>query len=269
LIADQGEIERAIELYQEALAIIPQSGGRDLRLGALAGLGLIASHSGEYGQARRYLEESLDLSHQIGDRRQIALNLSELGRIALAQGESIQARNHFQASLGKGLAIGAPPVILDSLANIGEWFRLEGDSALAVRLATLGLNHPASHARTKEWAGRLLERLEIEMPAESYTLACERGALDELEPLAQEVAERLAAMDGEVMPTSQTLLDPLSERELEILRLVAQGKSNRQIAAELILALGTVKSHLHHIFQKLDAANRTQAVARARELHLL
>jgi LuxR family maltose regulon positive regulatory protein len=107
------------------------------------------------------------------------------------------------------------------------------------------------------------------MPAESYTLACERGALDELEPLAQEVAERLAAMDGEVMPTSQTLLDPLSERELEILRLVAQGKSNRQIAAELILALGTVKSHLHHIFQKLDAANRTQAVARARELHLL
>jgi ATP/maltotriose-dependent transcriptional regulator MalT len=64
-------------------------------------------------------------------------------------------------------------------------------------------------------------------------------------------------------------LDPLSERELELLRLVAAGKSNREIAAELFLALGTVKSHLHNIFQKLDANSRTQAIVRARELDLL
>ncbi len=268
-MADQGEFERATELFQEVLDTIPQNGRREDRLQALAGLGRIAFHSGEYGQARRYLEESLDLSHQFGDRRYISDNHNGLGRIALAQGETALARRHFWAALREGLAIGAPPVILDSLANAGQWFSKEGDLALAVRLETVVLNHPAAHARTREPARRLLKRLEREMSSEGFSSACERGALDELEPLAKMIAERFAALDGEVMPTSQTLLDPLSERELEILRLVAQGKSNREIAAELTLALGTVKSHLHHIFQKLDATRRTQAVVRARDHGLL
>jgi LuxR family maltose regulon positive regulatory protein len=65
------------------------------------------------------------------------------------------------------------------------------------------------------------------------------------------------------------LVEPLTERELEVLRLVAGGRSNRQIAAELYLALGTVKTHVHAIAGKLGAANRVEAVARARELGLL
>lgn len=61
----------------------------------------------------------------------------------------------------------------------------------------------------------------------------------------------------------------LSEREREVLELVAAGMSNRQIARELILAVGTVKTHIHNISAKLNASNRTQAVAHARVLHLL
>jgi ATP/maltotriose-dependent transcriptional regulator MalT len=61
----------------------------------------------------------------------------------------------------------------------------------------------------------------------------------------------------------------LSEREIEVLRLIAAGRSNAQIARELYLALGTVKAHIHHIYAKLLVRNRTQAVARARELRLL
>ena len=68
---------------------------------------------------------------------------------------------------------------------------------------------------------------------------------------------------------AQPLLEPLSERELEILRLVAEGKSNQQIAAALIIATGTVKKHLNNIFGKLSVQSRTQCVARARELRLL
>ena len=63
--------------------------------------------------------------------------------------------------------------------------------------------------------------------------------------------------------------EPLSERELELLRLVARGYSNRQIAEALFITLGTVKKHLNNIFGKLQVANRTQAVARARELDYL
>jgi len=63
--------------------------------------------------------------------------------------------------------------------------------------------------------------------------------------------------------------EPLSGRELEVLRLLAAGKSNQQIADELVVTLATVKKHVGHILGKLAAANRTQAVARARVLGLL
>ncbi|MDX1412616.1 MAG: LuxR C-terminal-related transcriptional regulator [Candidatus Promineifilaceae bacterium] len=65
------------------------------------------------------------------------------------------------------------------------------------------------------------------------------------------------------------LVEPLSERELEILALVAAGRSNRQIASELYLAIGTVKKHLSNIYGKLQVSSRTEAVARARKLALL
>jgi LuxR family maltose regulon positive regulatory protein len=63
--------------------------------------------------------------------------------------------------------------------------------------------------------------------------------------------------------------EPLSERELEVLRLIGDGLSNHEIAAKLVIGLGTVKTHINNIFGKLDVKNRTQAVARARELNLL
>jgi DNA-binding CsgD family transcriptional regulator len=65
------------------------------------------------------------------------------------------------------------------------------------------------------------------------------------------------------------LAESLSGRELEVLRLLAAGKSNQQIADELVVTLATVKKHVGHILGKLAAANRTQAVARARVLGLL
>jgi LuxR family maltose regulon positive regulatory protein len=65
------------------------------------------------------------------------------------------------------------------------------------------------------------------------------------------------------------LVAPLSDRELEVLRLLAAGKPNQQIAEELVVALSTVKKHVTHILDKLGAANRTEATARARELGLL
>ena len=72
-------------------------------------------------------------------------------------------------------------------------------------------------------------------------------------------------------PTSrtQTLIEPLSERELEVLQLIAQGYSNREISERLFLALSTVKGHNQNIFGKLEVQRRTEAVARARELGIL
>jgi LuxR family maltose regulon positive regulatory protein len=70
-------------------------------------------------------------------------------------------------------------------------------------------------------------------------------------------------------PASQPLIEPLSDRELEILQLVAGGLSNREISERLYLALSTVKGHNRNIFDKLQVQRRTEAVARARKLGLL
>lgn len=74
-----------------------------------------------------------------------------------------------------------------------------------------------------------------------------------------------AAADAAPSP----LLDPLTEREQEILNLIARGQTNRQIADALFISVGTVKGHVNHIFGKLDVTNRTQALVQARELNLL
>jgi LuxR family maltose regulon positive regulatory protein len=64
------------------------------------------------------------------------------------------------------------------------------------------------------------------------------------------------------------MVEPLSERELEVLRLIAAGLANREIAEELYIAVGTVKRHINHIYGKLGVHSRTQALARARDLDL-
>ena len=68
---------------------------------------------------------------------------------------------------------------------------------------------------------------------------------------------------------AQPLPDPLSQRDLEVLRLLAGGASNQEIAGRLVLAPGTVKLHVSHILSKLGVKSRTQAILRARDLGLL
>jgi LuxR family maltose regulon positive regulatory protein len=70
-------------------------------------------------------------------------------------------------------------------------------------------------------------------------------------------------------PAKQDLIEPLSERELEVLHLLAQGLSNQEISTRLFLALDTVKGHNRKIFSKLQVQRRTEAIARARALGLL
>jgi LuxR family maltose regulon positive regulatory protein len=72
-----------------------------------------------------------------------------------------------------------------------------------------------------------------------------------------------------IRPSPEALADPLSDRELEVLRLIAANRSNLEIADTLIVSVNTVKTHINRLYVKLDAHNRLEAVERARDLHLL
>jgi len=98
-------------------------------------------------------------------------------------------------------------------------------------------------------------------------LVRDRSALDDT---ARAFALELIGTSGPEEAAAPSALDePLTSRQLEILRLMAAGLSNRDIAGHLYIAEGTVKAHVHQIFGKLMARSRTEAVANARELHLL
>lgn len=88
--------------------------------------------------------------------------------------------------------------------------------------------------------------------------------LSQFEPAPQALASEPAQATS-----TGNLIEPLSARELEVLQLMAQGKTNKEIARQLFVAPGTVKAHSASIYRKLDVANRTAAVARARQLDIL
>jgi LuxR family maltose regulon positive regulatory protein len=98
-----------------------------------------------------------------------------------------------------------------------------------------------------------------------------RPFLDEGAPMAALLAElRTPARGGREPGSRRTgLVEPLTERELEVLRLLAAGRSNADMAAELFVEQSTVKTHLIHLYRKLGVRSRTQTVARARALGLL
>ena len=87
--------------------------------------------------------------------------------------------------------------------------------------------------------------------------------------LAAFEAEKRQSEDKPHLPLAQPLTGPLSQRELEILRFIAQGLSNREIGERLFIALDTVKGHNRRIFDKLQVQSRTGAIARASALGLL
>ncbi len=82
-------------------------------------------------------------------------------------------------------------------------------------------------------------------------------------------AEKQKSEDKSYLPLAQSLIEPLSQRELEVLQLIAQGLSNREISERLFLALDTIKGHNRRIYDKLQVQSRTEAIAHARELGLL
>ena len=112
--------------------------------------------------------------------------------------------------------------------------------------------------------GYLLKDAPSEKLAEAIRVAA-RGETFLQPSVAAKVVAEFARLSRKTLAPLNPVIEPLSEREIEILRLIAQGASNREIAGTLFLAEGTVKNHVTNILGKLEARDRTQAALKARD----
>src|SRR5678816_2748791 len=116
--------------------------------------------------------------------------------------------------------------------------------------------------------GYLLKDAPSEKLAEAIRVAA-RGETFLQPSVAAKVVAEFARLSRKTFTTANPVIEPLSEREIEILRLIAQGASNREIAGTLFLAEGTVKNHVTSILGKLEARDRTQAALKAKDCGLI
>lgn len=274
-----GESEKAETTISNILAQIPHYQywlGTKVVLQAKASItiGLIADIRGEYERAKQIFKQ-IQSTHN-GVYSSSADPKVDLGQ-AIAMfglGDHESARHHFL----KGLKFAFDseqilsmilylPVASIFLAHESNWEQ-------AVELLGLAYQHPKSITGWLEkW--QLLQtvrtELESELSGEGFAAAWERGHNSDLD----EAVKQLIAWLGDeseltnIEQANNQLIEPLSERELEVLQLITSGETNRDIASQLYVGLSTVKKHINHIYSKLGVKSRTQAIARARELGLI
>jgi ATP/maltotriose-dependent transcriptional regulator MalT len=232
---------------------------------------------GEFEAAGAYLQEcdALCDTRPVGMPTYVAGNHLYWGIIAAVEGDLAAAWEHLQSELESAVARKDRLNMANALGGGAFLYAMGNEASPALEHYSLAFQHPfvANSRWFEELIGeRVQSACESLSAAEAEAIRVRASGMDLEASAATMLAQwkspsakkPVAAIAG-----AQPLLDPPSQRELELLQLVAEGKSNREIAAELFLALGTVKSHLHNIYQKLGASNRTQAINRAKELGLL
>ncbi|MEJ2352656.1 MAG: LuxR C-terminal-related transcriptional regulator, partial [Anaerolineales bacterium] len=133
-----------------------------------------------------------------------------------------------------------------------------------------GLSHEQVHGVAQASADPLRAyaiHLLSQFDAETHVVMAPQEKVSQTDDRSARSGQALG--EPEVRRAKDMLVEPLSQRELEVLHIMALGRTNREIARQLIVAPGTVKAHTASIYRKLDVANRTEAVARARQLGIL
>lgn len=267
-----GDFEQAKKLGQRFFELSQRCGDLYLRaMCSLCVLAAVAEHEGNYADARRLGEQSLELCEAFGQKQTIAAIHNQLGWLAFCMSEYSVAQSH----LGQSLSIladagGFTHYMLDTLKNISQLWIAQGRKEDVVQILSLIVHHPETFHRLHDTAEEFLHTLQSEMPHDAFSAAQERGYTLELKGVVKKLINELSQPPQASIPiTSQAATSPLTEREREILQLVADGLSNREIAERLFLAVTTVKWYVREILSKLHVNNRTQAVARARTLGML
>jgi predicted ATPase/DNA-binding CsgD family transcriptional regulator len=261
-----GELQQAEHLAQTVWKMATDFNYLDGKYHALLTLGYIAVLKGDYLKSQAAFERMVSL------KRGIPPSLTPMSIAAFGLGDIERCRGYLGEIINRVLSTTSPRGTL-FFGVAALLLAQEGRKERAVELLALASLHPANFAGlVEQWPliTRLCADLEAELGTEAFQVAWEVGKSLDLHATARALLSELNIPAAPELPKSPPRLpDALSEREREILNLIAAGLSNREIADKLCLAVSTVKWYINEMYSKLGVATRTQAFARARELKLL
>lgn len=236
---------------------------------ALLRLGDVAVRRGDNAEARERYLQAHGLYRDSADRGGQALSLAALGRTEMADGDAGAARARYLQALELAVPIGYATALADTLSGLAEMQAAEGDRQGAAVVLAFLQEAPRVPVALRRNARQALEQLDL-TPAVRREAERQAAALD-LSSICAAVQEALRrpGSDPDDRGAGMLVEGELTRRELQVLGLLDKGYTNKAVARELGLTVGTVKWYCNQIFSKLGCSNRTEALARARSQGLL
>jgi predicted ATPase/class 3 adenylate cyclase/DNA-binding CsgD family transcriptional regulator/predicted Ser/Thr protein kinase len=277
----QGNVTKAEAIYQECLTLARELGNKSLIANALRPLGSLAFQKGDPTQAVALLQESLTLAREVNDKNRIAMVAMALGDVALSQGDLTQAIAHFSEGFSLSQQLGDKMKIAYHLLGLAKVAAAEGQSRRAARLfgtAETLFDLRDMHLNSIERAAyeQAVAAAHAQLGEQAFAAAWAEGRA-----MSPEQAQALATQGQVALPTpgelpsSPTTACPpiypagLTAREVEVLRLVATGLTDAQVAEQLVISPRTVNGHLRSIYSKINVTSRSAATRYAVDQHLI
>ena len=278
LFLSRGDPAKIHMLLDEGLALCREVGHKSGVAWGLSLLGEVFLQQGDTVKVRLLLEESVALSRKIGHRHSTAESLFVLGSMEALEGDYAAARNCYEESLAIVREVGANLSISFSLERLAAVVAVQGDPAWAARLwgATEALREAMGTPIPPVYRAdydRAMAAARTQLGEKAFAAAWAQGRI--MTPEQALAAKAMIPTPFPTKPTSTPLMKSsphpagLSAREVEVLRLVAQGLTNEQVAEQLVISARTVNTHLTSIYSKIGVSSRSAATRYAMEYHLV
>lgn len=270
-----GELDDSEIWFKRSITSFQTANDRWGTTWTLNSLADIYARTERYAEAIEVLERIRNICEEVGDYLGIEHPTREISRLMIKLGNYEQGRSYLRESLALALSKQTREILITyNLSNIVALLRHERRYIEAVEVLALLINLPI--VKRGWWDSHIqklitrLDELEQQLAPEVFSAAYQRGLELDLRTTAYQLKhDILKPSEEESIHHGNLLFEPLTGRETQVLALIADGQSNQEIADNLTVALGTVKTHTHNIFSKLNVQNRVQAVELAHRLELI
>jgi predicted ATPase/class 3 adenylate cyclase/DNA-binding CsgD family transcriptional regulator len=281
LLLSKGDLEMAHSFFKEGLVLLREVGDSDMSY-SLVFAGQVALQRGDLFTAGLLAEESVPMARESGDPENLALALALLGRVNAIQGDLAAARAFYEEGFTIARRVDLKGILASGMEGLASVVVAQGEFVWAARLwgaaealrETIGTPLPPVYRHDYEQS---VAAAHTQLGEQPFVAAWTEGR--------GMTAEQVFVARGPMaMPTLVSTTQPasppqaksppaypngLTAREVEVLRLVAQGLSNAEIAEQLIISLLTVKAHMRSLYNKLGISSRSAATRYAIEHRLV